>query len=121
MKIRDEIFKAQVENVRELERAWTHVNRQINALILKENKAGIDALTKVLAIIYCAFAEALFSRLVHIPNGLDDDGIEQIQTTLKKTGVTQAWLKCAELALLRVEGGDTSHKPKRSPEAQSTH
>ncbi len=57
------VFEAQTANVRELERAWTHVNRQINALILQKNQKSVEISTKLLALIYCALAESIFSSI----------------------------------------------------------
>ena len=103
------VFKAQTTNVRELESAWLHVNRQINALILQKNTKAIQVSTKLLALVYCALAEAVFSKLLHTPPGLTLDEIAQIKSAISSNGVKAGWLKCADLALLRVEGVKSGH------------
>lgn len=108
---RSEIFSAQTTNVRELERAWVHVNRQINALLLQKNDKAVEISTKVLALIYCALAEALFSKLLHTPPGFTPDEIAQVKAISSANGIKAGWLKCADLAVQRVEGAKSSHGP----------
>lgn len=103
------VFQAQTTNVRELERAWAHLNRQINALILARNETSVEISTKLLALIYCALAESLFSKLIHTPHGLMLAEIEQVKSTNNAMGVKSGWLKCAELAMKRVEGAKSNH------------
>lgn len=105
------VFQAQTENVRELETAWKHVNRQINALILQKNPKGVEATTKLLALIYCALAEAIFSKLIHTPYGLELAEIEQVKAESNSDGVKAGWIKCAELAMRRVGGAKSNHRP----------
>ncbi len=105
------VFHAQTTNVRELERAWTHVNRQINALILQKNEKSVEITTKLLTVIYCAVAESIFSKMIHTPNGLTLAEIEQVKSASKANGVKSGWLKCAELAVRRVEGAKSNHGP----------
>jgi hypothetical protein len=64
------IFQAQTKNVRALHQAWKLINRQVNASLLRNDKVAIEVNTKLLAVIYCALAEAAFSKLIHTPYGL---------------------------------------------------
>lgn len=105
------VFQAQTENVRELERAWSHVNRQINALILQKNEKSVEITTKILALIYCALAESIFSKLIHTPYGLELAEIEQVKVKSNTEGVKAGWLKCAELAIQYVGGAKSNHGP----------
>jgi hypothetical protein len=103
------IFRAQTANVRELEIAWKHINRQINSLILQKQHKSVEITTKLLALIYCAFAEALFSKLLHTPYGLELEEIHQIKEAASHAGVKSGWLKCAELAIRRIDGAKSNH------------
>ena len=103
------VFQAQTTNVRELERAWGHVNRQINTLIIKKDDNGVKIATKLLGLIYCALAEAIFSKLIHTPYGLELAHIEQVKTAATGQGIKHGWLKCAELAIQRVNGAKSNH------------
>lgn len=103
------VFRAQTANTRELEVAWAHVNRQINSLILHKQEKSVEVTTKVLALIYCALAESMFSKLIHIPNGLTVDEILQVKRETRESGVKEGWVKCAELAVRRIDGVKSSH------------
>lgn len=105
------VFNAQTINVRELEKAWAHTNRQINALILQKNTKAIEISTKLLALVYCALAESLFSKLIHTPYGLSIVEIDQVKTVTNRHGVKAGWIKCAELAMQHVGGAKSNHGP----------
>jgi hypothetical protein len=107
------VFRAQTENVHELKRSWVHVNRQINSILLRTNDTGDSAvkiLTKIVAFVYCALAEAIFSKLIHTPHGLSLDEIEQIKRSTEQNGVKEGWLKCAKLAIRRVSGTKSGYE-----------
>ncbi|MBB6095631.1 hypothetical protein HNQ60_004522 [Povalibacter uvarum] len=103
------VFRAQTANTRELGVAWTHVNRQINALILRKQDKSVEVTTKLLALIYCALAESTFSKLIHTPHCLTLDEIEQIKQATRTSGVREGWIKCAELAVRRIDGAKSNH------------
>lgn len=108
---RVDVFLAQTKNVQELERSWKHINRQLNALLLTRNDAAVDVNTKILALVYCALAEALFSKILHTPNGLSLDEIQQVKAATKVGGVKDGWVKCVELAMRSVQGAKSNHGP----------
>lgn len=105
------VFRAQTRNVRGLHQAWKHINRQINAALLHGSDIAVEINTRSLALIYCALAEATFSKLIHTPHGLSLDEIEQIKNASKSQGVKFGWTKCAELAVTRVGGAKHNHQP----------
>lgn len=104
-----EIFQAQTANVREIEKAWSHVNRAINFDIVKNNTPGLKFNTKILCITYCALAEAAFSKIIHTPYGLAIAQIEQIKATTTQFGVKEGWLKAVELAMQNVKSSKSNH------------
>lgn len=108
---RVDVFRAQTKNVQELERSWKHINRQLNALLLTSNDVAVHVNTKILALVYCALAEALFSKILHTPKGLTLDEIQQVKAATKFGGVKEGWIKCVELAMLSVQGAKGSHGP----------
>lgn len=105
-----EVFRAQTKNVKELERSWKHINRQLNAFLLTNNDVAVEVNTKILALVYCALAEALFSKILHTPKGLALGDIQQVKTATK-AGVKQGWIKCVELAMRNVQGVKGNHGP----------
>jgi hypothetical protein len=108
---KDQVFQAQTTNVRALEKTWAHLNRHINELILLKNEHGVRIATKLLALIYCALAEAIFSKLLHTPDCLTVDEIDQVKAVAAKNGIKCGWLKCAQLAVQRVDGAKSNHGP----------
>lgn len=105
------VFRAQTKNVRELRHAWKRVNRQINDLLVRKDFKAVEVNTKILALIYCAHAEVVFSKLIHTPYGLALSEIEQIGEITRVNGIKFGWIKCAELAISHVEGAKRNHRP----------
>jgi hypothetical protein len=105
------IFRAQIENVRALEKSWKYANRTINLEIINKNEFGLKHNTKILCLIYCALAEAIFSKLIHTPYGLSIPQIEQIKLKAAQSGVKEGWLKCVELAMKNVAAKKSNHNP----------
>jgi hypothetical protein len=95
------IFRAQTANVREIVKTWTHLQRTINRELASDNLTSASLHTKLLALVFCAWSEANFSKLIHTPHGLDLDEIQQIKK-LAKGNIVDGWLKCLELGLRRV-------------------
>jgi len=105
---RNDVFAAQTENVRALEQAWKHLNKSVNAAYSCGNSSSAEIHTKLLAQVYCAFAEAIFSKAIHTPNGLTLDEISQVKSKGKQN-IVQAWKKCVELSLRKVDGKNSGH------------
>ncbi|BEN66667.1 hypothetical protein SMKC072_44890 [Serratia marcescens] len=107
---RNNIFAAQTKNVRALEQAWKHINKSINAAYSCGDNSSAEIHTKLLAQVYCAYAESVFSKVIHTPNGLSINDINQIKNKGKKN-IVDAWKKCVELSLKKVQGKNSSHIP----------
>lgn len=105
-----EIFRAQVKNVRALEAMWTHLVRTINRHLRREESTPVQVHTRLLALVYCSWVEALFLRVVHTPYGFSLLEIAEIQFA-RKSNVVLGWKKCVEVALRKVKGGKGSHLP----------
>lgn len=104
------IFQAQVKNVRSLESAMRQIHRSINDGYRKNAKPQVAALTRVYAQMFCAWAEANFSKVLHTPYGFDVDEVEQVKAA-KEDGISYAWKKCAELGLRHLDAKRGSFKP----------
>ena len=107
---RIDVFVAQTENVRALEQAWKHINKSLNAAYSGSDTTSAEIHTKVLAQVYCAFAEAVFSKVIHTPDGLTLDEISQVKSQGKKS-IVAGWKKCVELSLKKVQGKKSGHVP----------
>lgn len=95
------IFRAQTANVREIVKTWKHLQRTINRELVGDNLTSASLHTKLLALVFCAWSEANFSKLIHTPHGLELGEIQQIKT-LAQGNIVDGWLKCLELGLRRV-------------------
>lgn len=103
------IFHAQTQNVRGLKSAMRQVHRSINAALRSDQSTTAEALTKVYALLFCGWAEANFSKIIHTPYGFELHEIAQIQQragadgTMIKRSVVDAWRESVKLGLLRLD------------------
>lgn len=105
-----EIFKAQVRNVRALRSAMRQVHRSANRALRLNDKASSEAFTRIYAMLFCAWAEANFSKVIHTPYGFTLDEIDQINHA-KTNGISVAWKKCVELGAGRLDAKRGRFKP----------
>lgn len=108
-KFRLEVFEAQTQNVRELDQARKQITRTINEALRRDNKASAKAQTKILVLVYSAWSEALFSKIIHTPYGFNHDEIQQIKKTHMENGISEGWKKCVELGLRRIASSPRSN------------
>jgi hypothetical protein len=104
------IFTAQTENVRQLRQAWTAAQRSLNALLVRDERVTALLETKIQALILSAFSEATFSKLIHTPHGFELQEIEQIKNAARQN-IAEAWTRCLDLGLRRVESGKSNYVP----------
>jgi len=95
--------------VRTLDKAKRHLNRSINAALLKNDLVLVGLLTKSLALAFNGWAEANLSKLIHTPYGFDDIEMEQIKAEHRKAGIGAAWTKCIQLGLSHVQSSPKSN------------
>lgn len=86
------------------------IRRAINSAIRSNNQAAIDAFTKIYALLFCAWAEANFSKVLHTPHGFSFDEIAQVQAA-KANGIGQAWKSCVQLGLRHLDAKRGSFLP----------
>ena len=106
-----DVFQAQTANLRILERGWKHAKRGIHRDLLANNQASVVLQTKLLALIYCAWSEAAFSKLIHTPHGFELDEIRQIKAAGEARSIVAAWEKCVALALKKVQSRNGNFLP----------
>jgi hypothetical protein len=106
-----EVFQAQTKNLRVLEQGWKHIKRGIHRDLLANNKTSVELQTKVLALIYCAWSEAAFSKLIHTPHCFELDEIRQIKAAGKHGSIVTAWEKCVALALRKIQSRNGNYVP----------
>ena len=96
------IFNAQTINVHEIVKAQVQIKRAINFAIKRRDTVTEQALTKTLALIYCAWVEVNFSKMIHTPYGFTLDEIRQIKKIYKENGLESGWEKCLELGIRKI-------------------
>jgi hypothetical protein len=102
------IFQAQCKNVQELEKAWKQVNRTINKALLSNDQPSLQIHTKIQSLVFSAWAEALFSKLIHTPYGFSTSEIIQIKSVSDRD-ISNGWIKAIDLGLRRVTAGPKSN------------
>jgi hypothetical protein len=112
------VFRAQVANVRSLQTAMLEVHRSANASLRSNHKAAVEAFTKVYALLFCAWAEANFSKVIHTPHGFDFDEIAQVQTA-KANGISEAWKTCVRLGLRHLDAKRGNFTPNAQQKLES--
>ena len=106
---RRKIFDAQVVNVRSLEAARTQIQRAINDALRSNNDAMAEVQTKLLGLLFCAWAEANFLKTIHMHCRLTLSDIDQIKQEWERYGITKGWHKCIDLGFRHISGSPT-HK-----------
>lgn len=96
------VYQTQTRNVKALSKAWKHINILVNNAIRRHDHFSVQTLTKTLILVFSAWAEANFSKLIHTPYGFTNTEILQIKSEYKSDGMEAGWSKCLELALRKV-------------------
>lgn len=99
---RQALFSSQTKNVRRLIGAKKQLRRSINLGLRRSDEPAEEAHTLVLGLLYCAWIEARFSKMIHTPRGFSDAEIAQIKEDQRKNGVSSAWKKAVSLGVRRV-------------------
>jgi hypothetical protein len=103
------IFQSQTENVRELEKAWKHTNSIINEAYRSSDLSTAAFQTRMLALIFCAYSEAMFSKLIHTPCGFSTAEIETIKSKAKRN-IYQGWLECLSVVTDKINTTDEEYR-----------
>jgi archaellum component FlaC len=104
------IFQSQTENVRELEKAWKLTNSIINEAYRTNDLSTATFQTRMLALIFCAYSEAMFSKLIHTPYGFSSGEIETIKSKAQHN-IYQGWLECLSVVTNKI---NTTNEEYRS-------
>lgn len=95
----EEIFRASVLNVKDLDKQRRIITALVNRAIRERKDTDLNCLTKVYALLYSAYAEVSFLKLVHTPNAFNDSEIFQIES---ERNLEEKWAKCVELSFKRL-------------------
>lgn len=109
-----EVYRAEVENVRCLKSKRKIINKMINNAIKRGSQDEIETLTILYAMLYSAFAETCFVKLINTPHGFKESEIKEI---MKQKNLEEKWKKTFEIAFKKIESeknkGDIANKKKK--------
>lgn len=104
------IYEAQVDNVKELKKAWNNINRAINEAYRSDDLPSAKFQTKLLSMVFCAYAEASFSKLIHTPYGFNGSEINKIKSAQDQS-IVRAWNECLRIATNKIPSKRSNHVP----------
>lgn len=108
------IYRASCENVHELDKQAKLIKRMINGALRKHRMLEVETLTKLYALLYSAYAEVSFIKLIHTPYGFTEDYIQQIEL---QRNLESKWKKCLFFALQKIDTekakGEVANKRQR--------
>jgi hypothetical protein len=103
------VFSIQTENLRELEKAWEQGNRLVNESLRLNNTAAVKIQTKLMALLFCAYTEATFSKLIHTPDALTQSDIQSLKDKFKNNSYF-GWVACLKLVVGKITSRDQTYK-----------
>lgn len=95
------VFSSQVENLKLLESAWSHLRRSVNQAYTRNDLQHAKIQTKLMALLFCAYSESIFLKLIYTPNALSQSQINSILAAAKNN-VYSGWISCIEVSCSRV-------------------
>lgn len=95
----EEVYRACVDNVRELKKHRRRLVMLANRAIREKNTADLDTLTKFYSLLFSAYAENSFLKLIHTSKAFTLQEIADIQS---KRNLEEKWKKCVELAFYKI-------------------
>lgn len=105
------IFSIQTDNVRALEKAWEQGNRLLNESLRSQNQDAISIQTKLMALLFSSYTEAIFSKLIHTPHALTQAEIKTLKFKFK-TNSYLGWVNCLKVIVNKITAKNQSYKDK---------
>lgn len=100
-----QIYQALVDNLKNLKKVKTSINRLINEAIKCNDTLTIEVQTKMFGLTYSAWSEVRFLKMIYTPYGFSDEEIKQI---INKSNIEEKWTKCLELAFSKYSNSNNS-------------
>ncbi len=98
----EEIYRACTSNVKNLKKQRNRILALVNRAIREKNDADLISLTKMYALLYSAYAEVSFLKLIHTPQAFSEPEISQIGAG---RNLEEKWEKCFEFAFKKLNLG----------------
>lgn len=94
-------YEIQTHNVRELNKAWKETTRLINESYRLKNTRAANLQTKLLALLFSAYAEAIFSKLIHTPYALSETEVGDLKTKFRSNSF-DGWKRCLNTMVAKI-------------------
>ncbi|GEM76096.1 hypothetical protein [Vibrio sagamiensis] len=94
-------YEIQTHNVRELNKAWKQTTMLINESYRTKNFQAVDIQTKLLALLFSAYTEAIFSKLIHTPYALNSSEIDTLKTKFRNESFA-GWKHCLNTMVAKI-------------------
>lgn len=95
----EEIYRASTLNIKDLKKQRKRILALVNRAIREKNDADLISLTKMYALLYSAYAEMSFLKLIHTPGAFSESEITQIENG---RNLEEKWTKCVEFAFKKL-------------------
>lgn len=83
-----DIYVASCKNERRIKNEVRQLNQALNNAIKNNRRQEIETLTPILALLYSAYAEVAFIKMIHTPYGFEPSYIDQI---LSQRNLEEKW------------------------------
>jgi len=102
-------YQIQTYNVRELNKAWKETTRLINESYRTKKNRSAELQTKLLALLFSAYTEAIFSKLIHTPYALSSVEIDDLKAKFKNNSY-EGWKRCLNKMVVKITSKSENEK-----------
>lgn len=99
---KEKIFQELIKNIKSIEKAKKLLNLSINQNIRDEKKDALTTNTKLYALLFSVWVEALLHKTIFLENSFDNDEIKRILKA-KKQNIEQAFQTCIKIAFTKAK------------------
>lgn len=83
----------------------------MNEALRQEHNSSAAVQTKLLALLFSAWAEANFLKVIHTPHGFALSETQEIRNVWAANGIPEGWKKCLQLGLHKVPAQKSNFVP----------
>ena len=95
-----DVYIASTSNVKYLKKQRNRIKKLVNRAIRERNEEDLSCLTKIYALLYSAYAETSFLKLINTPGAFTESEIQQVKMA---RNLEEKWRKCVECAFRKYE------------------
>lgn len=97
-----DIFQELIKNIKSIEKAKKLLNLSINQNIRDGKKDALTTNTKLYALLFSVWVEALLYKTIYLENSFDDNEIKEILKK-KRLDIGQAFITCIKIAFTKTK------------------